>query len=395
MTDRRERVSERDPVPGATVRPLPSSANRPPGLLGLQSEAGNRTVVQLLAVAQAKLTVGAVDDPLEIQADRMADGVVREVREGMPVSWPEEGSPVGSAVALGPLRSPSSVGLAGGEVDADLERAIASTRGGGRPLPDAVREQMEGAFSADLGSVRLHSGQAPEAMSERLQAEAFTVGADIFLRGPVPDATSESGLHLLAHELSHVVQQGAVQQSSRPGIRRGIANAELQRDGSSPGVELEAKRGSADLTSQSPDDVIRRKKSQFVSKEVDQTPRLKEEIMEHFTDEPSPQFAELWQREPLSIIDKQQAKGGRPHQSNALLAGADYKRPDNPARGIRTRINRNPRGRTTGKQHWIILRGGEAIQIGQGGGRWDRREGGQSRSARSVDYGTDNRPQGG
>jgi hypothetical protein len=69
---------------------------------------------------------------------------------------------------------------------------------------------MEGAFGADLSSVRIHTGSGPTALNRKLQAKAFTVGADIFFRDAAPDTSTASGQHLLAHELAHTVQQGAV-----------------------------------------------------------------------------------------------------------------------------------------------------------------------------------------
>lgn len=70
-------------------------------------------------------------------------------------------------------------------------------------LPESVRSQMEGAFGADLSSVRVH----PNSPNVQPGARAYTTGSDIHF-GPgqyAPD--SDAGRHLLAHELAHVVQQ--------------------------------------------------------------------------------------------------------------------------------------------------------------------------------------------
>ena len=66
---------------------------------------------------------------------------------------------------------------------------------------------MEGAFGADFGAVRVHSGAHATELNDRIQATAFTTGNDIFFRDGVPDTSTASGQSLLAHELTHVVQQ--------------------------------------------------------------------------------------------------------------------------------------------------------------------------------------------
>ncbi|GAA4609864.1 hypothetical protein BJY16_007546 [Actinoplanes octamycinicus] len=87
----------------------------------------------------------------------------------------------------------------------ELDRA----RGTGAALDDAVRAPMEAAFGADFGAVRVHTGGAADRLSRALGAHAFTTGRDIFFRagGYEPDTTA--GRRLLAHELTHVVQQSA------------------------------------------------------------------------------------------------------------------------------------------------------------------------------------------
>jgi hypothetical protein len=78
--------------------------------------------------------------------------------------------------------------------------------GGGRPLDPDTRSDMESRFGTDFGDVRVHSGEAARSSAAAVQAQAYTVGSDIVLAGGY-DAGSASGRHLLAHELTHVVQQ--------------------------------------------------------------------------------------------------------------------------------------------------------------------------------------------
>ncbi len=195
------------------------SARPVPPMLTLQRQVGNRAVVGMLA-AQAKLEVGSVDDPLEHEADRVADAVVHALRSPAPASSPAAGAPAGEidareqarrTVARMVQRRPIGgiVGPEGGEVDSDVESSLASARGGGKAVPEGVRRRMEDATGVDFGSVRLHEGPKAQSLNERLGATAFTVGRDIFFRSGIPDASSSGGQHLLAHELAHTVQQGA------------------------------------------------------------------------------------------------------------------------------------------------------------------------------------------
>ena len=101
------------------------------------------------------------------------------------------------------------VGAAGGDAGADVERAIRAGRGRGSALPVTIRRDLEGAFGADFGSVRLHSGPTSRQLNDQLSARAFTVGSDIYFRDGMPDLRRCSDQLLLAHELAHTVQQGA------------------------------------------------------------------------------------------------------------------------------------------------------------------------------------------
>lgn len=95
----------------------------------------------------------------------------------------------------------------GGDVAPAIERAIHSKRGGGQALDGGVRGKMESAFGADFGGVRVHSDSESDALNRSLNARAFTTGSDIFFRQGAYSPGSSAGKELLAHELTHVVQQ--------------------------------------------------------------------------------------------------------------------------------------------------------------------------------------------
>lgn len=98
--------------------------------------------------------------------------------------------------------------LQGGEVSGEIESGIQAARGGGQPLDSGARASLEPAFGVDFGNVRVHTGSQADQLNRDLSARAFTTGSDIFFRQGEYRPGSSSGRELLAHELTHVVQQG-------------------------------------------------------------------------------------------------------------------------------------------------------------------------------------------
>lgn len=96
-----------------------------------------------------------------------------------------------------------------------LEQKITSSKGGGSPLPEGVRTNMESSMGADFSNVRVHTNSNAVGMSSQLGAQAFTHGNDIFFNSGKYNPNNQTGQHLLAHELTHTVQQG---NSKTPGI---------------------------------------------------------------------------------------------------------------------------------------------------------------------------------
>ena len=92
-------------------------------------------------------------------------------------------------------------------------------KGGGSPLDESVRGQMESSFGQDFGDVRVHTDSQASKSAESVGANAYTVGNDIVFRGGHFDASSPTGQRTIAHELSHVVQQrsGPVEGTDAPG----------------------------------------------------------------------------------------------------------------------------------------------------------------------------------
>ncbi|WP_395155131.1 DUF4157 domain-containing protein [Ilumatobacter sp.] len=201
------------------------------------------------AIAQAKLAVGPSNDPYECEADLVAARVVRLLQSeasspglaetevgprvqrssAVEAGGDRAGGDTASRVRLADARPAPSrtasrisrvqrsavVGAQGGDLDDDTARMLQRSRSGGAPLPEPARSKMEGAFGADFSGVRVHAGPTSTELNNRIQAKAFTTGSDIFFRDGVPDATTGSGQELLAHELTHTIQQGAAGRVSR------------------------------------------------------------------------------------------------------------------------------------------------------------------------------------
>ena len=89
----------------------------------------------------------------------------------------------------------------------DLEDRVNSVRQGGQPLPDSQREYFESRFGYDFGDVRIHSGGDAASAAHDINARSFTIGHDIAFATGEYDFSSSQGRKLLAHELTHVVQQ--------------------------------------------------------------------------------------------------------------------------------------------------------------------------------------------
>jgi hypothetical protein len=94
-----------------------------------------------------------------------------------------------------------------GEVSPHVETAIERARGGGQSLDQSVRREMEPAFGADFSRVRVHTDSEAHSLNRAVNAVAFTTGQDIFFRQGEYQPHASSGKKLLAHELTHVVQQ--------------------------------------------------------------------------------------------------------------------------------------------------------------------------------------------
>jgi len=176
---------------------LPSSQ----GKLQRKCACGNHTVAggecaecAKKTVLQRKLTIGASNDPLEQEADRVADQVM--------------------AASVNPVinsSTPTIQRVSNQVSDIQSEHAPSSVNqvlgGFGRPLDKPLQQDMESRFGHDFSQVRVHLGGAAEQSAREVNAQAYTVGNNIvFGAGQFTPATQQ-GQRLIAHELTHVIQQ--------------------------------------------------------------------------------------------------------------------------------------------------------------------------------------------
>lgn len=192
---------------------------------------------------QAKLTIGAPDDPYEREADAVAD---RLLRMDAPAPAPLSISPLVQRKASGPAcAAPGAVAS-----------AVASPAPGA-PLSPATRAYFEPRFGQDLSHVRVHADAGAGALSEQVSARAFTVGSNIWFGRGAYDPASEPGRRLLAHELVHTVQQGgtqaAIHRAPAAPATAAAAPAKPESGGSAGGFFANIGRGIASIFGDEPD----------------------------------------------------------------------------------------------------------------------------------------------
>jgi hypothetical protein len=238
-----------EPVHQGTMDGSPHVRGMSPTLNGpLSSFYSTGPVLSLKPLMQAKLTIGQPNDKYEQEADRVADQVMR-----MPKP---EGSLVNGHLSLGkrgeknslvqhqstcpecpekeeiqnklltgkitplvqrqveeeeeeetPIQAKSLSGKPS-QVTPGLQSQIQSLRGGGQPLPKSVRNFFEPRFGMDFSQVRLHTDSKATETAKSINAKAFTSGKDVVFNAGQYSPNTHTGKSLIAHELTHIVQQG-------------------------------------------------------------------------------------------------------------------------------------------------------------------------------------------
>ncbi len=188
----------------------------------------SRMSVHSKGMIQAKLKINEPGDPYEQEADRVADAVMRMPepgvqREAEPEEEEEEerleAKPLASQITPLVQRQPelleeeekqiqpkSNTGMAP-QVTPGVAHDIHSLKGTGQPLPASERTFFEPRFGRDFSNVRVHTNHRSARIAQSINAQAFTFGRDVVFGAGQYSPSTISGRRLLAHELTHVVQQ--------------------------------------------------------------------------------------------------------------------------------------------------------------------------------------------
>lgn len=192
-TRRPERVGD-EPGPPPVSRPVQR----------LQRSYGNRAIQRLVGgwVRQSP-EVGRPDDEYEREAGRLAEAFPhRPVTDGVSMVGADRRGGLDSDVTS-PIRRPSRTGSTD-TVPPVVDDALGRP---GHPLDAATRASMEGYFGYDLGGVRVHRETRADDSARAIDARAYTVGHDVVFRAGEYTPGTPEGQRLIAHELTHVVQQ--------------------------------------------------------------------------------------------------------------------------------------------------------------------------------------------
>ncbi|MEE3718764.1 DUF4157 domain-containing protein [Tumidithrix elongata RA019] len=193
---------------------------------------------------QAKLAIGAVGDKYEQEADQVASQVVQTIntpenvqredeeqvqtkplesiqREEAPEEEDEtlQMKPLSNSIQreeapeeedeelqMKPMLQRREA-VDGGDASEELEGSIQQAKSSGQPLDPKLQAKMGQAMGADFSSVKVHTDSQSDQLNQSIQAKAFTTGRDVFFRQGAYDPNSRNGQELIAHELTHVVQQ--------------------------------------------------------------------------------------------------------------------------------------------------------------------------------------------
>jgi hypothetical protein len=144
-------------------------------------------------VLQPKLNIGVVDDTLEHEADRVAEQIIRA------------GSPIAASRGILENVTGSAKGRAGGAEAPNIVHEV--LRSSGQPLDAPTRAFFEPRFGVDFSTVRVHADAQAAASARAVGARAYTVGSNLVFGSGHFTPHTTAGQRLLAHELTHVVQQ--------------------------------------------------------------------------------------------------------------------------------------------------------------------------------------------
>jgi Domain of unknown function (DUF4157)/NAD:arginine ADP-ribosyltransferase len=158
---------------------------------------------------QPQLTIGKIGDKYEQEADTVASQVVQRINQpqNQPQNQRQNQPQVLFLKQQGIVQRKETI--AEGQASTDLESSINNARGNGQSLDVGLQRSMGQAMRADFSHVKVHTDAQADQLNRSIQAKAFTTGQDVFFRQGAYQPKSREGQKLIAHELTHVVQQNA------------------------------------------------------------------------------------------------------------------------------------------------------------------------------------------
>ncbi len=242
LADKKNEVKSRNPVPQVRRKNESSQSMNSPvdRIQYLQRTIGNQAVQRLMksGALQAKLRIGQPGDIYEQEADMVAEQVMRmpdvssSKDTGIQRKCPKCRNGLRGLLGRDKKDERLQAKEATGEileVAPHIEANIKALKGGGHPLPESTRAFFEQRFGHDFSRVRVHSGGAAEQSARDLSARAYTVGQNVVFGANQFAPGSTEGRRLLAHELTHVIQQGGADYTVVPDTESETGDSGLQK----------------------------------------------------------------------------------------------------------------------------------------------------------------------
>ncbi|WP_434684956.1 eCIS core domain-containing protein [Pseudanabaena minima] len=221
---------------------LISSSNSEPSTKPIQSKPYTRLAAvraQRMGTAiQAKLNIGAPNDKYEKEADATAIKVVKQIntpsqeKSVQRQELIEDEDQLQMKPEISSIQRQESIeeekedlqmkslvqrreNIAIGDASQDLESSIQRAKGSGQPLDPNLQTKMGQVMGSDFSRVKIHTDAQSDQLNQSIQAKAFTTGQDVFFSQGAYNPKSKAGQELIAHELTHVVQQDSNQSIQR------------------------------------------------------------------------------------------------------------------------------------------------------------------------------------
>ncbi len=229
----------------------------------LQRNLGNQAFQRSYhsGLIQPMLKMNEPGDEYEQEADRVADDVMRMTDEealhlsqsGLRIQRKCSGCTSGGGACSDcadeeeGVIQPKEISDQTSPLFQGLENQIHSIRGNGQPLPESLRNFFEPRFGADFGQVRVHADSRASETAKQISARAFTVGKDVVFGVDEYSPNSREGRRLIAHELTHVLQQGAFDNNvDKMAVQCSRSYTDCSNDEEST-IESAASQGQTDL----------------------------------------------------------------------------------------------------------------------------------------------------